>query len=104
VRTEIAAGEKWMKDITAPGLDRALRLFIYDHGLRSASANAMEPVFEYLGIQDNLVAQDRVKVRKVFQYPQHPCYRLSLDAQVFKDGLHGVRTGASQSMVVYKQS
>jgi hypothetical protein len=44
-------------------MERVLRMFVYDHAVRGASQPEMEPIFAYMGIDQNLVAQDLVKVR-----------------------------------------
>jgi hypothetical protein len=57
------AAQAWLNELGVEALEATLRKFIYDHNVRSAKPADMRPIYEHLGISDNLFAQDLVKVR-----------------------------------------
>jgi hypothetical protein len=56
------AADGRLKDIGGENLDKVLRKFVYDHGTRGTKAQDMQPIYAHLGISDNLIAQNTVKV------------------------------------------
>jgi hypothetical protein len=56
------AADARLKDIGTENLDKALRKFVYDHGTRGTKAQDMQPIYAHLGISDNRIAQNTVKV------------------------------------------
>jgi hypothetical protein len=62
--SEVIDAANWLNRMGVTELERVLRMYVYDHGVRGASQQEMDPIFDFMGIDQNLVAQDLVKVSR----------------------------------------